>query len=179
MSLSLCTLTAGRDLPCYVAGGNYKIFIGQWNDTQMVFTVSPTQSLIETIESGTVSFYQFQAETENINFAGTPNPSMENGTIYYELVVEITLTALDAPLAQLVKTLNKGAWRIVVLDGNGLYWMVGYDRPVRANTGGSIGTGQKYNDLNGAKLAFVCKSLQPALQIAASAITPLIVTTSI
>lgn len=169
-----CLITDGYALGCRDSiGGVQKIYIGEYNGSSLTWILG-TDDIIATFSAGTVSFFEFEQENETASFAQTGQFSNENGTSFYEQVVEITLQKLDAALRNQIKILGQGKWRVIVLDQRGNYWLVGAQNPVRV-TGSTPGTGKAFGDLNGAIITFTGKEPIPAFQVSTAAAAQVIV----
>jgi hypothetical protein len=175
---NLSLLSNGWPIKDRVPGGNWKLFISTWNETGMTFSfgTGASASFITQVGGTYSSFQAFDQELETLAFDGTPTPSLANGVLTFPITITAMLHVLDSGLAVTAFTLLKSAFRIIVQDNNGLFWMVGVNRPVRASDKGhSLGTGTKNSDLNGLKIEFATSEIAPAYQISASLIPELVV----
>ena len=143
-------------------GGIQRVYIGCF-DSDVTFTLSG-DNVIGTQSGPTVSYYKFEQEIETGSFVQNGQFSTENGTTFYEQVLEITLHKMDAANRNRISTLGQGAWRVIVLDQRGTYWLMGYQNPVRI-TAATPNLGKAYGDLNGAILTFGGKEPEPAYVI--------------
>ena len=91
---------------------------------------------------------------------------MENGTIFYSQVLEMTMPNLDAAGNIDVADLLKGRLTIIVQDVNDNYFAMGSTAGSEAS-GGTIGTGTAKGDLNGYQLQFTAEEVVPAPFVAA------------
>lgn len=166
-----CVLTSGYSIPCKGIAGVQAVYIGEWNGATasggMGYTT--TGITITGFTGGTVSFYEFQQPIETGSLTETGNFNVQNGTAYYDQVVEITVHNIDAALIQQVNTLGRGRWRILVLDVNGNYFLIGKQNPVMV-TAVTGGLGKAYGDMNGYTITFTGKefdALAPVNALAA------------
>jgi len=168
-----CILSNGYTLGCRDnVGGVEEVYIGTWNGTLLGYTIG-TNSTITAFTGSTVSFYKFEQEIETASFTQKSVPSIENGTLYYEQTLSITLHKLDAALRNQILILDRGKWRIIIKDRRGNYWLMGKVNPVRT-TESNPGLGKAFGDLNGATITFSTKELEPAPIVDESAVLSVI-----
>jgi hypothetical protein len=165
-----CILTSGYTLPCKGIAGIQAVYVGTWNTTlgYTTGTVSGSPNGITAFTGGTVSFYTFQQTIETGSLTETGNFNDQNGTAYYDQVVEITVHNTDQLLNDKVNTLGRGRWRIIVLDSNGNYFLVGKQNPVSV-TAVAGGLGKAYGDLNGFTITFTGKEYDVLTQVSSAA----------
>jgi hypothetical protein len=176
-----CLLTSGYTLACKGIAGIQKVYIGDWNGSSLTYTFgtqSATQSdtnLNQIISFGGThsTFYEFQQTIETGSLTEAGNFSEQNGTAFYEQTVEITIHNTNQLLIDDVATLGRGRWRILVLDVNGAYFLVGKQNPVNVSAVAG-GSGKAYGDLNGFTITFTGKEFDPLVQVSAAAATSLI-----
>jgi hypothetical protein len=162
-----CNLTSGYSLGCRDSlGGIQRVFIGTW-DADTVYGLTGPCDTINTI-SPTASFYTFEQELETASFIQNGQYSTENGTSFYEQVLEITLQKLDACNRDQIKILGQGVWRVIILDQRGTYWLMGKQNPVRV-TAATPQLGKAFGDLNGAVITFTGKEPEPAFALTTAA----------
>ena len=167
-----CPLTGGYSLGCKIQAGVQKVFIGSWNDTSMTYTVDDSGQ-ITAFGGATVSFYTFQQTIETASFTAPAEINNENNAIQYNQTMMITLTGLNAALLNQIKTLGQGVWRVLILDKNGNYYLMGKTGPAQVSAIDS-GLGKVGTDLNGASLTFTAKEDQPLYQVSSAAALSLI-----
>lgn len=165
-----CILTAGYTLPCKGIAGVQEVYIGTWNDGSLTYTVGTGSNLnqITAFTGATVSFYRFQQTIETGSLTETGNFNEQNGTAYYDQVVEITVHNVNQTLNDVTNNLGRGRWRIIVLDANGNYFLVGKQNPVSV-TAVTGGLGKAYGDLNGYTITFTGKEYDVLTQVTSTA----------
>ena len=170
-----CLLTSGYALPCKGIAGIQAVYIGNWNNTLAYTygTFSGIGNVITAFTGGTSSFYTFQQEIEQGSFIETGNYNPQNGTAYYDQVVEITVFNMTQTLNDQVNALGRGRSRILVLDQNGNYFLVGLVNPVNVS-GVAAGAGKAFADLNGYTITFTGKEYSLATQVSPTAALTLI-----
>lgn len=143
-------------------GGIARVYIGCY-DTDQIFSLDE-ENIIDAVSGATTSYYKMEQEIETGSFNQNGQFSTENGTTFFEQVLEITLQKLDATNRNRISTLSQGVWRVIVLDQRGNYWLMGYQNPVRVSSA-TPQLGKLYGDLNGAILTFTGKEPEPAYVI--------------
>lgn len=147
-----CLLTSGYTIPCRAIAGVQKVFIGAWNDQSLTY-VSNSDGTIGTFSGVTVSFYTFQQPIETSSFTAPAEASIENNAIQYKQALTITVHSLSATLLNQIKILGQGVFRILILDKNGNYFLMGKSGPVQVSAI-DAGLGKAGTDLNGATITF-------------------------
>jgi hypothetical protein len=165
-----CILTSGYTLPCKGIAGIQEVYIGTWNDGSLAYTVGTGSNLnqITAFTGATVSFYKFQQTIETGSLTETGNYNEQNGTAYYDQVVEITVHNVNQTLNDQINILGRGRFRIIVLDSNGNYFLVGKVNPVSV-TAVTGGLGKAYGDLNGYTITFTGKEYDVLTQVTSAA----------
>jgi hypothetical protein len=171
-----CLLTQGYSIPCKGIAGVQAVYIGEWNGGTASGGIGYTTSglTITAFTGATVSFYEFQQPIETGSLTETGNFNTQNGTAYYDQVVEITCHNIDASLIEQVNTLGRGRWRILVLDVNGNFFLIGKQNPVMV-TSIAGGLGKAYGDLNGYTITFTGKEFDALAPVTAAAANAVIV----
>jgi len=167
-----CLLTNGYSIGCKTQAGVQKVFIGTWNDTSLTYTFG-TNSIITAFGGATTSFYTFQQPIETSSFTAPAEINTENNAIQYNQTLTINVQGMNAALLNQIKTLGQGVFRIMVLDKNGSYFLMGKSGPVQVSAIES-GLGKVGTDLHGATITFTSKEDQPLYEVQASAALTLI-----
>jgi hypothetical protein len=147
-----CSLSAGYQLPCRSTGGIQEIYIGTYNGNALQYIFGTDSSIIG-FTGSTVSFYGFQQPAQIGSYVEAGQGSIENGTFFYEGTLEMTLQQMTQALANTINTLGIGRWRAILLDQNGLYWLVGRQNAVYVTTS-TPSLGKAFGDLNGTVITF-------------------------
>jgi hypothetical protein len=169
-----CLLTSGYTIGCKTQAGVQKVFIGQWNDTSLTYTFG-TNSIITAFGGATTSFYTFQQPIETSSYTAPAEVNTENNAIQYNQTLSINVQGMNAALLNQIKTLGQGVWRILILDKNGLYFLMGKSGPVQVSAIDS-GLGKAGTDLTGAMITFTSKEDQPLYEVNSAAALTLITT---
>ena len=167
-----CILTSGYTLACRSIAGIQAVYIGEWNGTTLGLSQSGNGTITD-FTSGTVSFYRFEQPIETGSLTETGNFNVQNGTAYYDQIVEITTHNTDQDLANQVNILGRGKWRILVNDANDKWFLIGKQNPVYV-TGVAGGSGKAYGDLNGFTITFTGKEFDVLTEVTAAAAAPLL-----
>jgi len=154
-----CDITDGRVLPCKdTVGGLKNVYFINYDATD-TFTEAADDSVAHTDFTG-LTAYQYALKgtsslTQNIT------SSRENGTTFFEQVLELTLPKLSSADNKEIKLLAFGRPRIVVEDYNGNYFLVGREHGADV-TGGTVVTGAAMGDLSGYTLTFTGMERKPS-----------------
>ena len=162
-----CDITSGYQLGCRDNSGGIKnIYILSGSVT----SITEANGAISDI-SGDGVFYQFELTKNTGDFSETPNPSLENGTVFYTQTVNVAFHKLQASTRNQVKVLAQNPVLQIVVetnngseDGVGQFFYVGRFRGATL-TGGSGTTGTTFGDANQYSLTFEGLEPQPAYEI--------------
>jgi len=153
-----CTLTInGRAFPCKdKIGGIKRVWIKEFAATDWGTITAGV------VAAGTaIEVFGFELTKNSGSFQQAVTASVENGTVFYSQVIEMTMPNLDAAGNIDVADLIKGRLTIIVQDVNDNYFAMGHTTGAEA-TGGTIGTGTAKGDLNGYQLQFTAEEAIPA-----------------
>jgi hypothetical protein len=159
-------LTEGYRIQSRVTGGLDSIYIMQWNPGLTYATT--TGGTISSFGGATTSAYQFQLELNTNPYVETIKASDANGTISFEQKLDLTLQVYTSDMANQVLALFQGAWRLLLLDKNNNWWLMGKNSRVRAS-GGEDSLGGKGDDLHGSKVTFMTTEIEPLRQVSSTA----------
>src|SRR5210317_1932173 len=152
-----CDLTRGRKEPCKdIVGGLKAIYFTDFGD---LGTVTKTDDEITDL-SGTFTAFKYELKG-NSSFEQTVNASRENGTVFYEQTLNLTLKKLSKEDNKELKLLAFGRPHVAVEDYNGHVFVMGLEHGAEV-TGGSISTGAAMGDLSGYTLTLSASELKPA-----------------
>jgi hypothetical protein len=162
-----CNLSSGFSLGCRDnVGGIKNIYILSGS----VAGVTASSGAISAI-SGSGTFFKFELPRNVGDFTETPTPSLENGTVFYSQVTNLSMHKLQASIRNQVKVLVQNPdLKIVVETNNGTDDYVGqffYVGRYRGSTvtGGTGGTGTAMGDANQYALTFEAMEPYPAEEI--------------
>ena len=154
-----CDLTLGRKEPCKdVVGGIKNVYFVDFGDMTLTFDSTDT----DVIESVGTSVASFKYEVKgNSSLEQTVNASRENGTVFYEQTLNLTLKKLTKEDNKELKLLAFGRPHVVVEDYNKNLMIVGLEHGADVS-GGTIVTGAAMGDLSGYTLTLTGMEKMPA-----------------
>ena len=153
-----CDLTAGRKVPCKdVVGGINRVWFVDFGDLGTL-TFGTDDEL--TNASGTFSAYQYDVKGAN-SLEQNFQVSRENGTTFFEQVLNLTLTKLSKEDNKELKLIAYGRPHIFVEDYNGNVFLVGAEHGAEV-TGGTAVSGSAMGDLSGYTLTMEAQEQLPA-----------------
>lgn len=153
-----CDLTKGRIEPCKdVVGGIKAVYFIDYGDITIAYDSVDTDSVEDL---GAVTAYKYELKG-NSSFEQTVNASRENGTVFFEQTLNLTLKKLSVADNKELKLLAYGRPHIVVQDYNGNAFLMGALNGADVS-GGTIVTGAAMGDLSGYTLTFTGQEKTPA-----------------
>lgn len=162
-----CDISSGFQLGCRDNSGGIKsVYILSGSIT------SVTESSGEITDiSGDGIFYQFDLTKNTGDFSETPNPSLENGTVFYTQTVNAAFHKLQTSVRNQVKVLAQNPDLKIVVETNngqedyvGKFFLVGRYRGATLS-GGTGTTGTAFGDANQYALTFEGLEPFPAQEI--------------
>lgn len=151
-----CDLTQGRVKPCKDAvGGIRKIHFVDFGDLGTI-TVADDEV---TDLSGTFTYHTYDVKG-NSSMESNIQTSLENGTTFFEQVVNITLPKLTKEDNKEIKLLAYGRPHIFIETFDGNVLLVGREHGAEV-TGGTIVTGTAMGDLQGYTLTLTANEVTP------------------
>jgi len=171
-----CVISSGYTLPCKGIAGIQAVYIATYNDGATTYTIGATAGVnlnqitafSGVTASGGTLYYKFEQTIETGSLTETGTYNEQNGTAYYDQVVEITVHNVTQTLNDQINILGRGRQRIIVLDSNGNYFLVGKTNPVSV-TALTGGLGKAYGDLNGYTITFTGKEYDVLTQVTSAA----------
>jgi len=152
-----CEIVEGNTINCRDSvGGVKEIYIANFSNVNSTTTTSGVCTDISMAASD--KFYTFQVAKENATYTNNPITSVENGSLFWESTLTFTMKKMSASQKNSVKVLAQSRLMIIVLDNNGVYWLMGETRGVDL-TEGSIASGQAFGDLSGSTITFTGKEV--------------------
>jgi len=140
-----CDLTLGRNIPCKdVVGGIQRVFFVDYGDLG-VLTFGSDDEL--TNAAGTFTAYQYDVKGTN-QLTANINSSRENGTTFFEQVLELQLTKLSKEDNKELKLITYGRPHVFVVDYNENVWALGLEHGCEV-TAGTMQSGTAMGDLSG------------------------------
>lgn len=157
--LFACDIASGRGLSCKDATGGLKnIYFMNHDDVVLddfTFATVDDRSSVITAVANTPTIWKYELHLGN-SLTQNVNSSPENGTTYFEQVLNLTLKKLTAEDNANILNLAYGHPTILVEDQMGNIMFVGLQNGADL-TGGTAVTGDDMGDLNGYTLTFTGK----------------------
>jgi hypothetical protein len=151
-----CDLTGGRLRPCKDAvGGIKKVHFVDFGD---LGTLSIGSNDEITDLTGTFTYYTYDVKG-NSSLETNITSSMENGTTFFEQVVNITLFKLTKEDNKELKLMAYGRPHVIIQTFDDKFLLVGAENGADV-TGGTAVTGTAMGDLNGYTLTLTANELR-------------------
>ena len=155
-----CDLTAGRKEVCKDSVGGLKsIYFVNYGEIASVTYDTTNTDVIKTV-TGTPDAFKYELKGAS-TFTQNVNASRENGTTFFEQVLEVTLKKLTPKDHKELKLLTYGRPHVIVEDYNGNFFLAGLENGMDV-TGGTIVTGGAMGDLSGYTLTLTGMEKLPA-----------------
>jgi hypothetical protein len=155
-----CDLTKGRALPCRESVGGLKaVYFVDFGDLGTV-TLTADEVTNMTGVSGALTAYRYELKGTS-SVEQTINASRENGTVFYDQSVTLSLPQLSKEDNNEIKLIAYGRPHIFVEDYNGNVLLVGREYGADV-TGGTIASGAAMGDMSGYTLTFNAMERTPA-----------------
>ena len=167
-----CELTSGRVLGCKTSIGGVKaIYLCPHEELgALTFTNTPTgggASPHFISDIGATTLYKYALPKHTANFTQTITSSVENGTIFWQQALSVTLHTLDQVTRAELYLVAINRLAVFVLDNNDNLFLLGRRDGVEVTEGTHV-TGTVKGDLNGYTLTFTAEEKYPADYVAAT-----------
>jgi hypothetical protein len=154
-----CLLTEGRLEPCKDSvGGLTKVYFADFGSLGAVSYVGAGSAQISSFASGTVYEYDLKGTS---SFDQTITSSRDNGTTFYDQILNLTFHKLDYETNDQIALLAVARPHAIVEDNNGNLFVAGLEYGMDCN-GGTIVTGGAMGDLSGYTLTMQGMEKLPA-----------------
>ena len=163
------SLSIGRALPCTSSVGGIKaIYVAPFGSLGALTITGGEVTAIG--NDGVVDLYKYDLESSN-GLEQAVTASAENGSVFYEQTLTMTLKKLDLASQNELIDLIKSRTQIFIEDYNNNFFLMGATNGVQSS-GGSITTGQAYGDLSGfSGLTFSAQETLPAFFVLSTVVT--------
>jgi len=164
-----CTISDGRQEPCKdVVGGIKNVYMLSYKTAGFASsgTFARTDEEITNLGADD-TWYKYEVKGAS-SFTQNITSSRENGTTFFEQVVELTFKKLTYEDHDRVYRIAAGRPHVVIEDYNGNYFLVGEEHGCDA-TGGTVVTGAAMGDLTGYTLTLTGMEVRPANFLGATA----------
>ena len=136
------------------------------------FYIAPSEFVTgSTVSAGTVTAVNMSGATKFVTFEFNKNGgnyieaapiSLENGSTYFEITVNLTIPRREVAKRNAIALLAAGQRNldIIVLDQNGLYWYIGYANGANLT---ALGEGSGVSKADGSKYSLTFLAEEPEL----------------
>ena len=153
-------ISLGRIEPCKDSLGGLKaVYFVNWGDMTGVTYDATNTDVIDAV-AGNPDAYKYDLKGAS-TFTQNVNSSRENGTTFFEQVLELTFKKLTVKDHKELKLMAYGRPNVIVEDNNGNFFLAGLDHGMDV-TGGTIVTGGAFGDLSGYTLTLTGQEQVPA-----------------
>jgi hypothetical protein len=155
-----CDISAGRLEPCKNSvGGLTAVYFVNYGDATGYTYDAVDTDVIDNV-AGTPTAYKYELKGTS-SFTQNINASRDNGTVFFEQVLELSLKKLTIKDHRNIKLLAYGRPQVLVEDYNGNVFYCGLKNGMDV-TGGTIVTGAAMGDLSGYTLTLTGMEQVPA-----------------
>ena len=155
-----CDLSLGRLEVCKDSVGGLKnVYFVNYGDLGAITYDVTNTDVIDAI-AGTPDAYKYELKGAS-TFTQNINSSRENGTTFFEQVLELTFKKLTVKDHKELKLMAYGRPSVIVEDNNGNLFLAGLEHGMDV-TGGTIVTGAAMGDLSGYTLTLTGMEKVPA-----------------
>jgi hypothetical protein len=156
-----CDLTLGRKEVCKDSVGGLKaVYFVNWGDATG-YTYDGTDTDVIDAVAGTPTAFKYELKADASTFTQNITSDRNNGTTFFEQVLEITIKKLTAKMHKELKLMAYGRPQVIVEDNNGALFYAGLTRGMDV-TGGTIVTGGALGDLSGYTITLTGQEPTPA-----------------
>lgn len=158
--MACSTLTKGRVRPCKDSvGGLRNVYFVDYGSVN--FNIADDIVTLVSAADTSATLYKYEVIKSGSSFTQNIQASLENGTVVFEQVLELSLHQLSAADHKEIKLLSFGRPYIFVEDYNGNVFLAGREHGMEV-TGGSIATGAAMGDMSGYTLTFTGMEVAPS-----------------
>ena len=156
-----CALTRSRAEACKdVVAGIKELYFADFGSLGTVTLGSNDEITNMTGDSSNnITLHKYEIKGNN-SFETTVNASRENGTVFYEQTLNITLKKLTKEDHKELKLLAAARPHIIIVDKNDNVFMMGLKEGADV-TAGTVSTGNALGDFNGYNLTFTAQETSP------------------
>jgi len=157
-----CDLSLSRIEPCKDStGGLSAVYFINYEDAPLSGIVYDTTNtdVIEVLGTG-INCYKYELKGTS-SFEQTITSSRDNGTTFFEQVLNLSLKKQDLATHKEVKLMAFGRPHIIVKDHNNNYFYCGLEHGAEV-TGGTISTGAAMGDMSGYTITLTAQERVPA-----------------
>jgi len=168
-----CITTQSLPLDCLESIGGIEVIYSVELSAKASITTDASGKISAMSLNSGKQFWQYDMRKETASWATTDTPSNENGTLFFEQLLEFTAFQMTTTKRTELLLLKKQISMFIVKDKNARYWLLGEEFGMDYSAG-ETGTGLASGDRNGYALSFTGKERVPAKEIDSSLIAALI-----
>ena len=164
-----CLISKGRGYFCQgQVGGIKQIFLANWYDANKITSVTvdaDTGIVSELTTTAALDFFQFDLDRQTSSFNQTITTG-GGGAVNYEQALDVHLSHDSEESWARMQNVVEGVFQCIVLDNNGVYYLLGVDNGIDV-TGGTYAHGGdvSYSDYVGYILQMVGSESFPAYNL--------------
>lgn len=156
----MCNLTTNITLDCRDSVGGIKE-LKLRKHPSILDVVTTSANVVSTIT--TSGWYKYEFLPETANFTETETENAQNGTVFYDQVLNVMLSKLSTTKRNELRILAQSRLDVVVVDRNGVSWLLGWNNGMTKS--GTAASGQAMGDMNGYTLVLTGKEEDPMLEV--------------
>lgn len=158
-----CFITSGEALGCSDSiGGIKKVYIVGGGGSVTGYTYDADGAVTGATSSAATTLYGFELKRNTSSLTQNVTKSYENGTVYFEQVLEVVLFKYDQEKRDKMKVLAQNDnLQIIAIDQNDVQYLVGQVN-YSYLSGGAATSGLALGDRNGFSLTFTAQEAEPA-----------------
>jgi hypothetical protein len=163
ISLNECSDSIGGIQKIYIAGGTGTTVGGVTG-----YTYNATDSITGATSAAGTIFYGFELKRGTSQLTQNIQKSFENGTVFYEQLLEAVMYKYDATKRTIIENLaSKDNLQVIAIDQNGTQVMLGQVRGMYVSAG-ALTSGLALGDRNGANFTMTGQEPVPGRVIVGS-----------
>lgn len=158
-----CFITSGEQLGCSDSiGGIKKVYIVGNGGTVTGYTYDADGAVTGATSTSGTTLYGFALKRGVSSLTQTLQKSFENGTVFFEQVLNIVLYKYDQEKRNKLKVLSQNdTLQIIAIDQNDTQYLIGQVN-YSYLSGGDVTSGTALGDRNGFSLSFTAQEFEPA-----------------
>lgn len=162
-----CNIANGRAISCLESVGGVRNVYFVNNGDMGKLTLDSDGQL--TTVATAASAYKYALRSESSEYVETVTVSTDNGTVFFEQTLTLSLPNLSKDALKYLKVLSQGRFQVFVEDNNiietkgfGKCYLMGAHNGATV-TGGTVSIGKAYGDMSGYNLTITAKEQRAAL----------------
>ena len=158
-----CYITSGEALGCSDSiGGIKKVYIVGGGGEVTGYTYNTSGAITGATSTTGTTLYGFELKRNTSSLTQNVTKSYENGTVYFEQILEVVLFKYDQEKRDKMKVLAQNDnLQIIAIDQNDVQYLLGQVN-FSYLSGGAATSGLALGDRNGFSLTFTAQEAEPA-----------------